>query len=269
MNCVDARTLIDAYADGELGVERSLELEKHLETCPSCPAELESRRALGAALREKLDYHTAPLALHRAIRDELERDEGAVRRPPASQRQRPRAWLRMAASVVLVAGLSSALTYYYAGPRGADATADEIFASHVRAMQSDNRLIDVVSTDEHTVKPWLDARLDFGVPVKDLTAYGFALVGGRIDYIGGRTVAALVYHYQKHVITLFIWPSDGRVRPIRTSVRRGENIAEWSDGSMTYWAISDVASGVFLEFSERFQAAEPVPETGAPATKKP
>jgi anti-sigma factor RsiW len=268
MNCVEARALLDAYADGELGVERSLDVEKHLETCPGCRAELEGRRALGAALRERLEYHTAPLALHRSLREKLGREDGAAPAVRASQRQRPPQWLRMAASFILVAGLSSALTYRYAGTTAADPTTDEVFASHVRAMQSENRLIDVVSTDEHTVKPWLDARLDFAVPVKDLTAYGFALAGGRVDYIGGRTVAALVYHYQKHVITLFIWPSDGHARPIRTSVRRGENLADWSDGSMTFWAISDVASGAFLEFCERFQTAEPVPETGAPATQQ-
>ncbi|HYB09507.1 MAG TPA: anti-sigma factor [Alphaproteobacteria bacterium] len=267
MNCLEARALIDAYADGELGVERSLELEAHLATCPSCQAELESRRALGKVMRERLEYHAAPLALHQAIREELAQEAVVAFPGRTSRRQAPREWLRIAASLVLVAGLSSALTYYYTGPNGSAATADEVFASHVRAMQSDNRLIDVVSTDQHTVKPWLDARLDFGVPVKDLTAYGFALVGGRVDYIGGRTVAALIYHYQKHVLTLFIWPSEGSARPIRTSVHRGENIAEWSDGSMTYWAISDVASGAFREFCDRFQATEPSPEPGAAATK--
>ena len=118
------------------------------------------------------------------------------------------------------------------------------------------------------MKPWLDAKLDFGVPVKDLVAYGFPLVGGRVDYIGGRTVAALVYRNQKHVVTLFIWPSTGGARPLEASVRRGDNLAEWSDGAMTYWAISDLAGGEFTEFCKRFQTAELAPETPAPPIKQ-
>jgi len=263
MNCAEARALLDAYLDGELGVERSLEIEKHLEFCPSCHTELAGRRALGTALRQRLEYHTAPLALHRALRQRLSRAEGASAAPRTTVASLPREWMRMAASLLLVAGLSSAVTYYVV-PKGADTTPDEVFASYVRGMQSENRLIDVVSSDEHTVKPWLDAKLDFGVPVKDLVAYGFPLVGGRVDYIGGRTVAALVYRYQKHVVTLFIWPASDGARPLKASVRRGDNLAEWSDGTMTYWAISDLAAGEFMEFCKRFQAAEPSPETAAP-----
>jgi anti-sigma factor RsiW len=264
MTCAEEPALLDAYMDGELGVERSLEFERHLETCPSCTANLASRRALGSALRDKFEYHTAPLALHRAVRDELARAAASSDGAPITRRALP-AWTRLAASFVLVAGLSSALTYYVT-PRSSDAIPDEVFASYVRGAQSENRLIDVVSSDEHTVKPWLDAKLDFAPPVKDLSGDGFPLMGGRVDYIGGRAVAALVYHYRKHVITLFIWPSNGEVKPIETSVHRGDNLAQWSDGAMTYWAISDVAAPEFMEFCKRFQAADAMPEGPPPST---
>ncbi len=265
MTCDEARTLLDAYIDGELGIERSLELEQHLATCSGCAAALASRRALGAALREKLDYHRAPLALHRAIHDELRRAEAAPGGTPVTRRLPP-AWMRMAASLILVAGLSSALTYY-GMPRDGDIVPDQVFASYVRGVQSGDRLVDVASSDQHTVKPWLDARLDFAVPVKDLASEGFPLAGGRVDYIDGRMVAALVYHARKHVITLFIWPSDGKAKPLATSARRGETLAQWSDGAMTYWAISDVAAPDLLDFVKRFKAAEPMPAgpaSGAP-----
>ena len=260
MTCDEARTLLDAYMDGELGIERSLEFERHLESCPSCAAALASRRALGSALRDRLEYHTAPLALHRAVRNELARTVAASSEGASVVRRVPPAWMRMAASFILVAGLSSALTYY-GTPRDGDLIPNEIFASHVRGVQSGDRLVDVVSSDRHTVKPWLDAKLDFAAPVKDLASEGYPLVGGRVDYIDGHTVAALVYHSRKHVITLFIWPSDGQVKPLATSARRGDSLAQWSDGTMTYWAISDVAAPDLVDFAKRFQAAEPMPAT--------
>jgi anti-sigma factor RsiW len=267
MNCVDARTLLDAYVDGELGIERSLEFDRHLATCPSCAAALASRRALGSALRDKLDYHTAPLSLHRALRDELDRAAAAPSEAASVAWRQTPAWMRMAASLILVAGLSSAITYYEV-PRNSDVIPDEVFASHVRGLQSDARLVDVVSSDQHTVKPWLDAKLDFAAPVKDLSRDGFPLVGGRVDYIDEHTVAALIYQSRKHVITLFIWPTDGQAKPIAASVRRGENLAQWSDGTMAYWAISDVAAPELIDFAKRFQAADPLSASPASSTAK-
>jgi anti-sigma factor RsiW len=263
MNCVNASTLLDAYVDGELAIERSLAFDRHLENCPSCATALAGRRALGAALRDKFEYHTAPLLLRRALRDELDRaaksNEGMV------ARRAPPTWLRMAASLILVAGLSSAVTYYGV-PTSGGVVPDEVFASHIRGLQSDNRLVDVVSSDQHTVKPWLDAKLDFAAPVKDLSRDGFPLVGGRVDYIDGHVVAALIYQWRKHVITLFIWPTGGQAKSIATNVRRGDNLAEWSDGTMAYWAISDVAAPELIEFCERFQAQDPIPAVPAPST---
>jgi anti-sigma factor RsiW len=248
MDCAEAAALLDAYADGELPLERGLAFEGHLESCRLCSEELAARRALGAALRET-PYQRAPDSLRRAVLARLPEEAPVRPRPSAPQ------WLRLAASFLLVAGLSSTLTYYLTPRSAGPSVAEEVFASHIRGVQSDNRLIDVPSSDEHTVKPWFTDKLDFSPPVKDLSAEGFPLVGGRLDYVDNRTVAALVYRYRKHLITLFIWPSTARDETIRASARNGDNLNHWSDGAMTYWAVSDVAAPELLEFSRRFQAA--------------
>ena len=259
MDCREARALLDPYADGELPLERSVELERHLADCPTCPGELEAVRSMGAALRERLPYHAAPPELHRRVRAGLARIDGAMARGSPPQ------WLRLAASFFLVAAMSSALTYYVA-PRAGGGLPEEVFASHVRGLLSGDRLIDVASSDEHTVKPWFDTRLDFSPPVKDLTTEGFPLVGGRVDYVGGRNVAALVYHHKKHVITLFIWPATARSAGIETRVRHGDNLAYWSDGSMTYWAVSDLNAAELVAFCRMLGGIEaaPAPASAAP-----
>lgn len=260
MDCREARALLDPYADGELSLERSVELEGHLTTCPTCPGEFAAIRSLGAALRERLPYHAAPLGLQRAVRAGLARAGGA------SARTAPTQWLRLAASFLFVAAVSSGLTYY-ATPRAGDGLPEQVFAGHVRGLLSGDRLIDVASSDEHTVKPWFDTRLDFSPPVRDLTTEGFPLVGGRVDYVGGRNVAALVYRHNKHVITLFVWPAAARTVRIETSVRQGDNLAHWSDGSMSYWAVSDLNAAELMAFCRKFESGEPTPEPAAPGPK--
>ncbi|HUI18862.1 MAG TPA: anti-sigma factor [Alphaproteobacteria bacterium] len=255
MECGEARALIDPYLDGEFALERTLELERHLEGCADCAALLASRRALSAALRGKLAYHAAPLSLHGRVRAAI-----AAAEPSRRARALPAPWLRMAASFFLVAGLSAALTYSLV-PRETDLVPDEVFASHVRGMLSGTSGIDVVSSDEHTVKPWFAGKLDFSPPVVDLASDGFPLAGGRVDYLAGRTVAALVYRHKKHVITLFVWPQAGPARAIAASARRGDNLDHWSDGRMAYWAISDLNAEELADFARHYAAAAAAGET--------
>lgn len=252
MECSEARAAIEFYLGGDLEIERSLQLERHLESCATCADKLAGARAVKAVLRKKLPYHRAPLSLRHAVEESLARADRADPRA----RPGPSRWLRMAASLVLVAGLSSGITYY-ATPRAVDQIPDAVFASHVRGVLSGPRLVDVPSSDEHTVRPWFGARLDFSPPVRDLSSEGFLLMGGRMDYIAGRRVAALVYQRRNHVITLFIWPESERARAVMTNVRQGNNLAHWSDGAMTYWAVSDLNAGDMVDFAGRFQAAEP------------
>ncbi|MDP9292579.1 MAG: hypothetical protein M3O82_09485 [Verrucomicrobiota bacterium] len=130
----------------------------------------------------------------------------------------------------------------------------ELTASHVRSLLA-THLMDVASADQHTVKPWFDGKLDFAPPVKDLAEWGYPLAGGRLDYVSGRTVAALVYKRQKHFINLFIWPSDDASPTPRTSMKDGYNLATWSNNGMTFWAVSDVNQSDLLEFANLLEHA--------------
>ena len=252
MECTEARALIEPYLGGDLDIERGVQLERHLEGCAACSGALAGARAFKTALREKSPYHRAPLSLRRAVREGLSRADRAA----SGIRSSPPPWLRLAASLVLVAGLSSGITYY-ALPRVADPIPDAVFASHVRGVLSGQRLVDVQSSDEHTVRPWFGTKLDFSPPVADLASEGFPLIGGRMDYVAGRTVAALVYRRQNHVITLFVWPTREGPRAIAASARQGDTLVHWSDGAMVYWAVSDLNGRELVDFAGRFRAAAP------------
>ncbi len=281
MECREARSIIDAYLDNELGAERAVEMERHLASCPSrpsCPELAAGRRALSQALRTTLPYERAPARLRRSLdaalaaeamddaadaADDEEMDEEDATATSAlvaalarSAHARP-VWHRaagLAAAFVLVAGLSALLTHSLE-PRGEDVVAQEVVASHVRALLTDDRMIDVASSDQHTVKPWFSHKLDFAPPVEDLTVGGYPLVGGRADYVGGGVVAALVYRHRKHLITLFIWPQSRGSAGIEHAELKGEHLAHWSDGAMVYWAVSDLDAAELTEFCRLFQAA--------------
>jgi anti-sigma factor RsiW len=135
---------------------------------------------------------------------------------------------------------------------------DEIVASHVRALQP-GHLEDVISTDQHTVKPWFDGRIDFAPPVRDLAAKQFPLLGGRLDYLSDRPVAALIYGSDKHVIDLYVWPiakGEGNGKPMpQTASRNGYNAVHWSEGGMDFWAVSDLEPAKLGDFVRAWRAA--------------
>jgi anti-sigma factor RsiW len=248
LNCQEAHSLKNPYLDGELDLVRSIEIEAHLKDCQTCTQVYKELRSLHSAVSDTtLRFQPPPALLNRvrsAIRDESKETNRSSR---LSWR-----WIIPAmAGVVLIVALS--LLAIQNRPSTSDLIAQEIVSSHVRSLM-EKHLTDVTSSDQHTVKPWFDGRLDFSPPVKDLASAGYSLVGGRLDYIGNRPVAALVYQHRQHYISVFVWPSTGASDASgRASVRQGYNLINWTNSGMNYWATSDLNLAELQEFVQLLQ----------------
>ncbi len=239
MNCTEAENLVDAYVDGELELLKSLEVEAHLRDCPAC-ARL---RANHLALRDVLAplYEPAPAALARRIRRSA--------RPPRARLAGRWAWGLASAALAAIAALLllgqvDDLPWTAHRP----ALAREAVSAHIRSLMAAH-LTDVASSDQHTVKPWFNGKLDFSPPVKNLAAQGFPLVGGRLDYLGGHPVAALVYARHKHLINVFVWPAGSASNPARAEGSQGYNVLHWTRAGMAWWAVSDLNRAELAEFT--------------------
>ena len=249
----DKVLLVQAELDGELDAAAAAALSAHRATCPVCEAaaaELTRARALidPAALRERMpqDVRARILASVAAVAPAREPPQISLPRSGVWQR-----WFSLFGSFGLGAACTVAIAFLLIAPRG-PSVAEQIVASHIRALQP-GHLEDVASTDQHTVKPWFDGRIDFAPPVKDLAAEQFPLKGGRLDYIAGRPVAALVYQHRKHVIDLFIWPGQTGPTSPGSAERQGYNIVHWSESGMTLWAVSDLGAKELREFADDWQ----------------
>ncbi len=243
MSCEDARDLLHAYVDGELDLVRSLEIEKHVEACKTCARAVESQQAIGAALRGGSLYHRPPRELRPRVDAALRR----MARSGAQPRRLPWALLAVAAGL-LIAGvfIDRLVTLSH---RSSDLVAQEVLDSHLRSLMP-GRLADVQSTDQHTVKPWFNGKLDFSPPVADFAAQGFPLIGGRLDSVDGRTVAVLVYQHRQHMINVYIWPSPGSSDSgVAASARQGYNMVHWTRGGMMWWLASDLNAGELENFA--------------------
>jgi anti-sigma factor RsiW len=246
VNCTDAAKLIGAHLDGELDLMMSLDLERHVECCRACAAARERLRAV-RSFAAAAPYHRAPAHLGDQVRAALRREI-----PPA-----PRRWsaflrpLAVAAALVLVATLAW-IVARQSGRTGPDILAHEIVAAHVRSMMADH-LLDVRSSNQHTVKPWFNGKIDFSPDVHDLASVGFPLEGGRLDYLDGHAVAALVYRHNLHVINCFVWPTQSAQPPLPTSAQ-GYNLIRFSDRGLTWCVISDAAPATLEEFTRALRA---------------
>jgi anti-sigma factor RsiW len=254
MNCDEAATLVARYADGEIGRFRRHSIERHLRGCPACAAARQELLALRARLRAEAPYFKAPPQLRARLRA-LAADTGASR--PARPRPAPDRWrwlgggaLAGCAATVLAWVVSNAVVDWSVQRD----VGNEAVAIHTRATLS-GPLIEVASSDQHTVKPWLSARLDYSPPVRDLADEGFALTGGRLDTLHGQRVATLVYRHRQHVIDVFVQPKSTRAPPAPRTVR-GFNVAYASGSGMDWLAVSDVRLDVLSAFVERLARAE-------------
>jgi anti-sigma factor RsiW len=244
MNCEETQELVYAYVDRELDLTKSLEFERHLSECGACSERHASLLALRSAVSTV--YHTPPASLQRRVMSEV-RKASKREAIPRAPRVMPWRWIGVAASVALVLVVSWSIVRLSARPSPDEVLAREVVSNHVRSLMV-SHIADVPSSDQHTVKPWFNGKLDFSPPVIDLDEQGFALVGGRLDYLDSRAVAALVYQRKKHVINLFIWPSDVADRSEQTSTRQGYNVIHWCQADMSYWAVSDLNANELREF---------------------
>ena len=233
---------IGTWLDGELPPDSRAELEAHLAGCAECRAAADAERAFIARVKSTASYHQAPAGLAARLSQSLRAEAAGNVVPLRSAPRRENYWrpMALAASFVLAVLLSGGVGYMGSLPASGDVIVQEVVDSHVRSLLA-SHLTDVASTDQHTVKPWFNGHLDTAPPVKDFAAEGFPLIGGRLDYIDHRPVAAMVYRHGLHPINLFVWadPSKTQGQPDVTS-RQGYNIRHWVEGDLTYWLISDV-----------------------------
>ena len=241
MSCNQAPWL-HGYFDGELDAARAAEFEAHLEDCADCTRALAAQEALRKALAAPDLYAKAPVSLRSRVKAQLSAPRAALGPGGASWRG-----LAAAASLVLVLVGAWRTVTWRADVADRD-VASQVLDAHLRSLQL-THLTDVASTDQHIVKPWFVGKLDFAPPVPDFAAEGFPLVGGRLDIVGGRSVAALVYNRRKHVINLFVWPSEESDTAPRSGTQRGYAWIRWTRGGMSFWAASDVAASDLDEFA--------------------
>jgi anti-sigma factor RsiW len=270
MNCEEAIKLMDGYLDGELDPITSQTIERHLRECHNCDQAYKTHGSLIRAIGNATPYYKAPAELRERIQSSLREEiaeqpmRNGVRGAQVLFRRRqpelrtillgtPWNWLALAAAIIFAA----IITLNLVGLRrpGADQfLATQLIASHVRSLMA-NHLTDVASSDQHTVKPWLDAKLDFAPAVIDLSSEGFPLIGGRLDYLDNRPVAALIYQRRKHFINLFVWPAaSDATRATKAMTHQGYQLLHWLDSEFNYWAVSDISEKELEEFKQLFEA---------------
>jgi mycothiol system anti-sigma-R factor len=249
MTCSASQHSIEAYLDGELATSESAEMRQHMEGCASCAALYRRLEQLRSDVRTQAPRYTAPAHLQQRVHLALR--EAAKKETP--RRTIAWNWVAIAASVLLCASLGWNFALLRSRGPGNDLIAQEVLSSHVRSLIG-THLVDVPSSDQHTVRPWFNGKLDFSPEVKDFASQGFPLVGGRIDYLGNRPVAALIYQRRQHFINLFTWPSASSPEAGPNDVKRsGYNMLHWTRDGMNYWAVSDIQRSELDQFAQLYK----------------
>ncbi len=237
MSCDRAETVLHGYFDNELDALGAAEFERHLESCGECAEALASLKGLRSSLGSAQLYATAPATL----RTQILRDVGAAKRVAVMPAQKPWRWLAVAAALILCTYMGWRAASMRSGNDYESVLAAQVVDAHLRSLQP-GHTTDVVSTDQHTVKPWFDGKLDFAPPVRDFAEQGFPLQGGRLDVVHGRTIAALVYGRRKHLVSVFVWPTNERDVALRQGSQQGYQWIDWRKGGMEFCAVSDTSS---------------------------
>jgi anti-sigma factor RsiW len=249
MNCEEAEVLLHALIDGELDAGHAREVETHIAGCPHCAAALSDYREMSKLMASADVRYKAPSELRQRI-------EAALPQAKVVQMPSRRSVLRgfaMGSAVSAIA--ATGLVAIVLRNDDMERIQSEVVSAHLRSLQA-GHLIDVVSTDQHTVKPWFNGKLDVAPPVIDLTAEGFTLIGGRLDYVDARAIGAVVYRRRQHVINLFVaQTASTERRSAKIETVQGFNIRHWSDRGLNYWAVSDLAKDELADFGNKFEAA--------------
>jgi anti-sigma factor RsiW len=236
MSCDRAGTVVHGYFDNELDAYGAAEFERHLENCSDCKGALANLRSLRSSINAAQLYDRPTAKLRKKILGDL----GALKPVEIVPSRVPWQWLALAAALILTAYTGWRVASDRHGNDYETVLATEIVDAHLRSLQP-GHLTDVISTDQHTVKPWFDGKLNFAPPVKDFSEQGFPLQGGRLDVIQGRTIAALVYGRRKHYVNLFVWPTSGDEASPRVGSQQGYQWIDWRKGGMEFCAVSDTA----------------------------
>ena len=251
MTCEEAEILLHALIDGELDAGHARDVEEHIAGCPRCAAELAAIREMSKAIAGANLRYTAPPELRRRIEASLPPASAVVRTLPNRRSVLRGFAMGSAVSAIAATGLFAIVLRNDDEQR----LLSEVVTAHLRSLQA-GHLTDVISTDQHTVKPWFNGKLDVSPPVIDLTAQGFTLIGGRLDYVDARAIGAVVYRRRQHIINLFVaQTANAEHRSAKMETMQGFNVRRWSEQGMNFWAVSDVAPDELAEFGEKFDAA--------------
>jgi anti-sigma factor RsiW len=237
VGCEQMKSVLHGYWDRELDAAGAEEFERHLPSCADCAAALKIQEGLRFSMQDAGLYERAPAGLRRRLEAEMGAAAGSAAASvswTASWR-----WLAVAAALLLAVAGAWRLIPGLAGDTGEAGAAAAIVDAHLRSLQP-GHLTDVVSSDQHTVKPWFDGKIDFAPPVRDFVAEGYPLQGGRLDVVQGRSVAVVVYARRKHLINVFVWPTTGKDSSPSAGSRLGYNWMRWRKGGMEMWAVSDL-----------------------------
>ena len=258
--CTDMEVMLHGFVDGELDAVHSLQIEQHIASCSRCLRKMKDLQTLKQLIGQKGVQWQTPHYVRAQVLESVSQEaamrtrSGVLVRKRDSQRFDIVGFTRQWMFVPSLAALAASLLLVMTPISDRSTIEDEVVSSHIRSLLVDH-LTDVATSDQHTVKPWFNGKIDFSPPVVDLAREGFPLQGGRVDYIGGRVVAALVYKRNAHVINVFVWPTavDGAAATSRAaSSRDGYTMESWSAGGLTFCAVSDVNAGDLARFREAF-----------------